>query len=231
MGIIFGFGGGDCNIDTGNIFDRIISFPGKTNPKVIILPTAQRDAPESSLDERDYFLSKGCDVDYLRLTDKSLSFERIKEIIESADIIFASGGNLEFLMNTWKETGADKLLKKAFESNTVLCGSSSGMMCWFSQGFDDCGPEGAFMFVDALGLLPYCACPHYESERWNTYDRYANESPYSSFAIENGAALVCIDGNLSVMSGSEGGRAYYFDKDKGYKKEVFGGKPKNEIQS
>ena len=28
-------------------------------------------------------------------------------------------------------------------------------MCWFRQGFDDCGPQDSFMFVDALGLLPY----------------------------------------------------------------------------
>ena len=58
------------------------------------------------------FKERSTTVDSLLLTDESLTEEDIKNKILSADIIYAGGGNLEFLMNTFKKTKADKYLKE-----------------------------------------------------------------------------------------------------------------------
>ena len=61
------------------------------------------------------FKERSTTVEPLLLTDESLTEEDIKNKILSADIIYAGGGNLEFLMNTLKKTKADKYLKEAYE--------------------------------------------------------------------------------------------------------------------
>ena len=231
MGIIIGLGGGDCNGDSENIYSRFIEFTGKANPRVLVLPTARRDEPDSDLEEAEFFISRGCDTSFLRLTDETLTKEEAEKAIDGADIIFVGGGNLKFLMDVWKRTGADKMLIKAYNNGKVLGGTSSGMMCWFAEGYDDCGEDGAFMFVDAVGIIPFSSCPHFESGSWGSYEQAVCGRPYSGFGIENGAALICRDGELSVMSGTDGGRIYLFDKDNGHIKEVYGGEAKkdNEI--
>ncbi len=188
----------------------------------------RRDEPDSDLEEAEFFITHGCKTSFLRLTDEKLTKEEAEKAIDEADIIFVGGGNLKFLMDVWKHTGADEMLRKAYNNGKVLGGTSSGMMCWFAEGYDDCGEDGAFMFVDAVGIIPFSSCPHFESGRWGSYEQAVKGRPYSGFAIENGAALICRDGELSVISGTDGGTVYYFDKDKGYGKEVFGGEPKKE---
>ena len=49
-------------------------------------------------------------------------------------------------MDTWKATKTDKYLLEAYEKGTVLSGASSGAMCWFKEGYDDCIDE-QFVFV------------------------------------------------------------------------------------
>ena len=147
----------------------------------------------------------------------------IENTILSADIIYADGGNLKFMMNTFRSTGADKALKKAYERGIILSGLSSGMMCWFAEGYDDCGEDGAFEWIDCIGLLPYAACPHFEGGNWGSFADAVKGRESSAFAMENGAALVVIDGSYSVICGNEGGRVYCFDKDKKHEKSIFGG--------
>ena len=226
MGKIIGIGGGRYeNGEIENIAAKIVSFCNKSNPAVVFLPTAGFDDMNGDEPIFDVFRKYGCTVTPLLLTDKSLTYEEIENKILSADIIYAGGGNLKFLMDTWKETGADKALKKAFEKGIICSGYSSGMMCWFAEGYDDCGENREFMFVDCLGILPYGSCPHFEGGSWPTFEQAVSGRKYSAFAMENGAALIYDEGKKSVICGNEGGMVYFFDKEKGHKKEIFGGEP------
>lgn len=224
MGKIIGLGGGRFdNGEMQNAAEYIFSLAGKANPVFTFLPTAAFD----NCDENDatvtVFKKLGCDCKILKLTDKSLTRGEIEAIILGSDIIYADGGNLEFLMKTFRETGADKALKKAYDKGIILSGFSSGMMCWFAEGYDDCAPGGEFMWIDCIGILPYAACPHFEGGNWGSFADAVKGRRYSAFAMENGAALVYLDGKYSVICGNEGGRVYYFDKDRGHEKSIFGG--------
>ena len=151
------------------IIERIYEICGKDNPSVLYLPTAGFDDMDDSEIILKPFKERSTDVNSLLLTDESLTEEDIKNAILSADIIYAGGGNLEFLMNTFKKTKADKYLKEAYENGVVLSGLSSGAMCWFEMGWDDCGEDHSFMFVECLGILKGCFCPHYEGKTWNNF--------------------------------------------------------------
>ncbi len=219
MGKIVALGGG-CfdNGEMYNVAEHIVKMSGKTNGKFLFVPTAGFDDINGDEPLMDTFAKLGFETDILFLTDKALTREEIGKKILGADIIYAGGGNLRFLAETWKATGADEFMKKAFEKGTVLSGLSSGAMCWFERGYDDCGENQAFEFIDCLGLLPYCNCPHYESDYWQVFTEAVKEQDLSGIACDNGAAFVFEDGRYYCISGNEGGEVYFLDANDGYRK-------------
>lgn len=224
MGKIIGLGGGRYdNGEIMNIAEYIRSLSSKDRPRLVFLPTASFDNCDENNDGLKAFVSLGCECCVLRLTDENLTYDEIEETLLEADIIYADGGNLDFMMKTFRKSGADKALRRAYERGAVLSGLSSGMMCWFAEGYDDCGENGAFMFVDCLGFLPYSACPHFQGGNWHTFEEALKGRAFSGFAADNGAALVYSGGEFSVIYGNEGGRVYFFDKNNNHRKEIFGG--------
>lgn len=223
MGTIIGIGGGRySDNEVQPIFEKIVSLCPKKEPRVLFVPTAGHD--DINGDEHIFrlFIGLGCSISALLLTDSSLTFADIEEKIMSSDIIYVGGGNLEFLMNTWKKTGADKLMRRAFESGIILSGYSSGMMCWFNEGYDDCGEGGSFVFIDCLGMLPYSSCPHFEGGNWGSYEKKLHGRKYSGIAAENGAAIFFTDSGCSVMHGNDGGSVYLINSVTGEKAELVG---------
>ena len=225
MGKIVGLGGGSFgNGEMQNVAEYIFSLAGKENPSFLFFPTASFDNTDENNDVITTFRNLGCKTEIMYLTDESQAKEYIYDKIVNTDIIYVDGGNLRFLMDTFRKTGADIALKRAFETGKVCAGLSSGMMCWFSEGWDDCD-DGEYAFIDCLGLLPYSSCPHFESGRWPLYEQEIKGRKYSGFAMENGSAFCYIDGKTEIKCGNEGGMTYFFDKKKGHEKVAFGGEP------
>lgn len=216
-------GGRYCNGEIQNVIDYIVNFSGKKNPSVVYLPTAGHDDISDNGDIQANFEKSGISsYTILLLTDETLTREYIKDTILGADIIYVGGGNVQFMMDTWKKTGADKFLVEAYEKGIVMSGYSAGADCWFRESYDDCGENGAFVFVDCLDILPYCACPHFESGHWQDFKDEIKTRPVSGVAMENGAALVIEDGKYSVICGNEGGNVWFFDKEKGFEGRIIG---------
>ena len=205
MGKIVAIGGGRYV----GIVKEIRDLCDKEKPGMLFLPTAGYDDIDGDEYMEQAFRDNGCETDRLFLTDKMLTYAQTEEKIMSADIIYAGGGDLGFLTKTWRETGADKLLKKAYEKGAVLSGYSSGAMCWFNSGYDDCGKDHAFIFLDCLSLLPFCNCPHFESDSWQSFAERIKERGEHGIAIEDGAALIYDGSEFRCVSGNEDGDVYF----------------------
>ena len=216
-------GGRYSNGEIQNVIDYIVSLAEKENPSVVYLPTAGHDDISDNGDIQRNFKNSGIgSYTILLLTDKSLTREHIRDTILGADIIYVGGGNVQFMMDTWIETGADEYLKQAYEKGIVMSGYSAGADCWFKESYDDCGENGEFVFVDCLDILPYCACPHFEAGYWQNFRNEIKNRPVSGYAMENGAALVVIDGKYSAICGNEDGDVWFFDKEKGFEGSIIG---------
>lgn len=219
MGNIIAMGGGFGDRDDAiKLAKLVMKLSGKEHPKFLLIPTTSYDFADGG--DVSVYAKMGCEIDVLYLTHAYMTEEILAEKIHNADIIKVPGGDLKFCMDTWKKSGADKYLKEAFDDGKVLFGSSSGSMCWFNEGFDDCAPESEFMFVDSLGLLPYCNCPHYETGYWQEFNDYVGKAKYSAIACENETAICYIDGKWSVMVSSSrpDGRVWFFDKEDNFKR-------------
>lgn len=211
MGKIVSIGGGRYeNGEIKNIIEYIVSL-SETGKKVVYLPTAGFDDMEDVEPIKKLFTDAGCDFSALLLTDKTLNKKDIADTILNADIIYVGGGNVKFMMDTWNETGASDVLRRAYEKGIVMSGYSAGAICWYKVGYDDCGENHSYMFYDCLGILPYCYCPHYESENWQSFKQAVKALNISGVACEDGAALVYIDGKYSTICGNEDGDIYFLD--------------------
>ena len=219
MGTIIALGGGRFdNGEMTSVAAEIIRASGKAHPHIVFLPTAGYDDMNGDEPIRDTFVSLGATFEPLLLTDAFLTRAQIRQTILGCDIVYAGGGNLQFLMDVWVRTGAADALREAYDKGIVLSGFSSGAMCWFSRGYDDCGPDHTFIFVDCLGLLPHIYCPHYTSEVWQRFGTRIRETEDSGIGVEDGAALVWRDGQYSVITGNEDGEAFFYDKAQNWRK-------------
>ena len=212
-GMIIAIGGGfDTQERFRPLIDKCIAHRGKSNPNMLFVPTAHKDELEEKEEIIEWFEAAGCSSDVL-LVSKATTAE-VAEKIAWADIIYATGGNLKFLTENWKEKGVYEEVKKAFDGGAVLIGPSSGAMCWAQKGWDDCGDEvfritdsfpflgkdASYDFYECAGLLPFCICPHFDNIAWRVYAFKALRLDIPSLCIENGAAVVYKSGEYEVIA-------------------------------
>ena len=168
----------------------------KRKPRVCYIGTASGDAEAGCLRFYAGFSRFECVLTHLPL------FARTPRDLESfvlkQDAIFVGGGNTRSLLAVWRDWGLDAHLRAAWESGTVLGGSSAGSICWFEQGLTD-SSAGPLVRLDCLGFLPGSNCPHYDSEplRRPTFRKLvAAGQMLDGLAADDGAALHYVDGRL-----------------------------------
>ena len=157
--------------ETKEIDEEIVRLAAKSNPNLLFLAHSQIPYGEGA--EKSYydvikktFENLGCKVRWLKISELTENINKAKEDVEWADIIYEGGGATELMINLWKETGFDVILKKAYEDGKVMCGVSAGAICWFNSGFTD-DPKLADARVNriyALDLINAYFCPHCQKE-------------------------------------------------------------------
>lgn len=201
------------------ILDHIISLADKKeNRKAVFLPTAAHDSHGDEETVATYFLNHGFSkCTSLYLTDESLTKDYIKETILSADVIYADGGNLKFLLETWRKSGAIEFFKQAYENGTVMAGQSSGAMCWCKRGYDDCGIDGRYMFLDGLNFIPYILCPHFED--WQSFVEDVKMQELDGLAVDNDIAISIVDGEYTIIDSGRNPKhsAFYLPANEDYR--------------
>ncbi len=187
--------------DSDIILDCLFSKV-ENKSKMVFLPTACHDSRDEEDIVRNYALNHGFDECVsLYLTDETITDEYMKNTILSADLIYADGGNLKFLLDTWRKRNADKYMITAYNNGCVLAGQSSGAMCWCRRGYDDCGPGGRYMFLDCLNLMPYILCPHFEY--WPSFLEDVKMQELDGIGVDDDTAIYIENGEYTVYNNFE----------------------------
>lgn len=103
-------------------------------PRVVCLPTAAGKEGDRSISRWsnmgvEHFEKLGADVQALRIIDRdSANDEQFEPIIESADLIYFSGGDPGYLYETMKDTCAWQAAQRAWQRGTIYAGCSAGAM-------------------------------------------------------------------------------------------------------
>ena len=110
MGKLVAIGGGEMTErETLAIDKEIVCLAGKDRPKALFIPTASGDSPRYWQSFQEVYGEElGCETDVLYLLGVSLTKERLKRRILSADLVYVGGGS--FLVDK-----VDSLVKTRFE--------------------------------------------------------------------------------------------------------------------
>ena len=137
----------------------ILAMTGVTNPSLVVIPTAaaQENPSKAAANGVDYFSRLGAKASPLMVlaTTDANNSTLISEV-DSADIIYFTGGNPSHLLDTLNDTLLLFKLRKALERKAVIVGSSAGAMVMGSW-------IRTTIWREALALAPGVAIlPHHE---------------------------------------------------------------------
>ena len=158
--------------ETLEIDREIVKLSRKDRPHFLLLAHSQIPWGEES--EIKYFdtMKKiygdifGCDCRLLKISELKDHFQKAIDDVEWADIIYEGGGDTFDMINLWRDTGFDKLLKTAWQDGKVMCGISAGAIAWFSLGNtkDPRFINEACNKIEGLGFIDAYVSPHCQSD-------------------------------------------------------------------
>ena len=194
--------------ETAPMDKEIIKLTGKEKPNFLLIAHSQPlEWQQGYFDTMKaiYGGIYGCDCKDLK-SDLLVDRNAVQQLIDWADIIYEGGGNTVTMVKLWKDSGFDKILKKAWEDGKVMCGVSAGANCWFTayntdaikiQTGDDNAPMGSNYGLDFLNgyFVPHCD----EPERIASAKVALKENGLKGFYISNCAALAVVDDNYKLI--------------------------------
>ena len=193
--------------ETKEIDQEIVRLTEKTNPNFLFLAHSQIPFGEEA--EKNYYLvmkkiyeNLDCNVRWLKISELREDINKAKEAVEWADIIYEGGGATELMINLWKETGFDIILKDAYESGKVMCGISAGAICWFNSGFTD-DPKLVDVEINriyALDLIDAYFTPHCQKEgKMDRVRKSLKHVDKIGISLSNCTALEIIDDEYRII--------------------------------
>jgi len=196
--------------ETGPMDQEIIKLTGKEHPNFLFIAHSQLQ----SLDVQDFYFQTmkniyggkyNCDCKMLR-SDKLTDTGFAQELVGWADIIYEGGGNTLDMIELWKTSGFDKILKKAWEDGKVLCGVSAGANCWFEECSSDSlkikyGPDQPLIAMNCLGFQKGFFVPHSdEPGRRESVKDLLNGKDTIGFLLSNCTALEIVDDQYRIIT-------------------------------
>ena len=148
----------------------------------------------------------GLKVDILEIS--TAESEEINTKLRNNDFIYVTGGNIFFLLQELKRTGADKIIAEEVNAGKVYIGESAGAMITspnveYATAMDSVKKAPNLENFDALGLVPFYTVPHYtnfpfQKVAQKVVDTYSSVLPLSP--ISNHEALLVRDDQVILKA-------------------------------
>ena len=137
----------------------VLSLARRGVPRVCFVGTASGDSPEYVANfYRVFSADHDCSLADLGLFNRTVA--DLRSFVLAQDVVWVGGGNTASLLAVWRTHGLDVVLREAWETGVVLCGSSAGMNCWFEASTTDSFDVSQVApLKDGLGFLPGTARP------------------------------------------------------------------------
>ena len=217
-------GGGDIGrnntkYETKEIDEEIVKLTNKEKPNFLFIGLASSFADSYYKVIKDIYKNLGCETG--KISNKTLThMEVVEKKINEADIIYIGGGNTVKLVDTLKETGMDKMLKKSGENGCVLAGISAGAITYCKSGLSDIeimeGVSDNYVKVNGLGFLDYMFVPHFSSDpkKKDDLEKVLKENKsVKALCTDNCCAVEFNDDRMKIIKSNKDARAFkaYYD--------------------
>ena len=211
---IIAIGGGGFTHQSDLSLDQfVIDKLKRTNNKIGFLATASKDDEKKISLFYKRFENTKFELSHFNLTSNINGFS---EWIMSKDLVYIGGGNTVFMLEIWRKNKLENIFKDAYEKGIILSGISAGAVCWFDWILSDSVGPG-FNPLRGINLISGSCTPHSSNiKRINQFESdIKNNKLPQGIAIDDGVAVVFVDGKpTEVYSSRKNHAAYFLDKNK-----------------
>lgn len=177
--------------------NELVEMTGIVRPNVLIIPTAaaaERPMLAAENGIRQFNLMGARASSLMALNPEDANDEELTSAVDSADIIYLTGGNPAHLLEVLRGSLMLRRMLDAVERGAILAGSSAGAMVM--------GERMRFrQWLDTLGVVPGLAVlPHHERASKSQTSRDV------SVQTAEGLAVLGIDGATGCVSDGDGWR-------------------------
>lgn len=191
--------------NTKEIDKEIVKLANKPTPNFLFINHAMNslDIQESYFQTMKKIYGNQLNCNCMDLKSNELNdLSIVKEKIAWADIIYEGGGDTEYMIRLWKQTGFDKILYNAWNDGKIISGISAGAMCWFESGNSDTNDD--FTSFKCLNWYNYYVTPHANEEgRIESTKKHLKEKDVVGILLSNCCALEIIDDNYKILKSEE----------------------------
>lgn len=198
-------GGRGNNKHMNSILRSVFNAAGKDSPKVAYVGVA-------SGDNRIFFtfikqmLKKGGagKVDLASIARRNANIESAKEIINSADVIFMSGGDVEAGMKILEEKGLIIYFRELYQHGKLFFAASAGSIMLAKEWvrWRDPDDDTSAEIFPCLNLVPVLCDTHDEAGGWEELQALLKLEPDGTegYGIASDSCLVVLpDGGLEAI--------------------------------
>jgi peptidase E len=189
------------------LLQMVIRQAGVKRPRIAYVGAASGDNPAFRLLISRMLARAGAgEVALAPMCGKRVDPEKTRRVLEEADLVFISGGDVEEGMKVVEQKGMAPLLKGLHAAGTPFFGVSAGSIMlakrWvrWRDPHDDTSVE----LFPCLGLAPVLCDTHGEEDGWTELQAMLRlcRAGTAGFGIVSGSALaVAADGTVSALGG------------------------------
>jgi len=180
---------------------------GITRARVVWVGAASGDDPAlRRRDARRLVRAGAASVERAPLCGRRGSTAEAARAVESADVVYISGGDVEAGMRVLGERGMIPRLRAAHRGGKLFIGESAGsiMLCRFWVGWADPRDERSATLFPCMGIARILCDTHGEADGWGELKSALALRPAGArgYGIASGSALVVEpDGTLRAIGG------------------------------
>ncbi len=146
-----------------------------------------------------------CQINRVLIAAKNADLKKARSILESADIIFMSGGDVEAGMRILIEKNMADFFQELYQKGKIFFGASAGSIMLAKKWVRWRDPEddSTAEFFPCLGLAPVICDTHAESDDWEELQALLRLENTSGYGIATESCLkVSFDGKVEALGGA-----------------------------
>ena len=188
-------------------FQAVFAESGKKSPAIAYVGAANDDRPESfagmSTNLKEIGAAK---VTHVALSPENVDIKKAKEILESSDIVFISGGDVERGMQTLASKNMIEFLAGLYRQGKTFFGISAGSIMLAKEWIRWRDPEddATAEIFPCLGIAPVLCDTHGEADGWEELQALLKleKDNTRGYGIVSGTVIkVFPDGKIEALGG------------------------------
>jgi peptidase E len=187
------------------LMQRVLASAGVAHPKVAYVGAASGESKPFLLAMTTHFRLCGAqEVKLAPFLGRHVNMDKTRAILERADIVFVSGGDVEVGMRVVQEREMIPFLRALYEAGKPFFGLSAGTIMLGQEWvrWRDPNDDATAELFPCLGFAPLCCDTHAEADGFEELQALVGLQPQGAvgYGIPSGAG-VCVhpDGQLEAL--------------------------------